>query len=206
MKKALAASRHPTGEDSMVEGAGSGGTPGGAVRSPVDLAAGIFLIMLAVAGFAGAFNLPFGQLSSIRAGMLPKVMAVLIGAFGAMLVVQGLTRHGARLEAWSVRGPLFVLGAVLVFAATIRPWGLVVAAPLSIIVAALADRDSRPREVALLAIAMTLLSGLLFKELLGLPMPFDGTGLIPQIAVDVYVDLKAALSHAFAPLKGLVRR
>ena len=190
----------------MVEGAGTSNAPRGVVKSPVDLAGGVFLFALAIAGFAGAFGLPFGQLSAVGAGLVPKVTAVLVGAFGATLVVRGLTVHGDRLEAWSVRGPLFALGAVLVFAATIRTWGLLVAAPLSVTVAALADPDSKPREVAALAVAMTIFSGLLFKEMLGLPMPFDTMGLIPPAVVEAYASLKSAAAQLIAPLKGLIGR
>ena len=190
----------------MAERAGRSDAPRGLVKSPVDLAGGIFLLALAVAGFAGAFGLPFGHLSAIGAGMVPKIMAVLVGAFGALLVAQGLTVQGDRLEAWSVRGPLFALGAVLVFAATIRTCGLLVAAPLAIIVAALADRDSKPREVAVLAVGMTIFSGLLFKELLGLPMPFDSIGLVPPGVAEAYGGIKSAAGQLLAPLKGAIGR
>ena len=190
----------------MVEGAGSGGAPRGRLKSPLDFAGGVLLLVLAIAGFAGAFSLPFGQLSAVGAGMMPKVMAVLIGGFGIMLLVQGVTLDGDRLEPWSVRGPLLVLSAVLVFAATIRPWGLLVAAPLTIIVAALADRDCGLRETVGLAIVMTAFCGLLFKELLGLPIPFDSAGLMPQVLVDTYAGLKAALTHAVQPLRETIGR
>ena len=106
----------------------------GILKSPLDFAGGLFLIALAVAGYAGGFSLPFGQLSGIGSGLMPKTVALLVGAFGVLLLVQSLFINGDRLEAWAVRGPIFVLGGVLVFAATARPWGLVVAGPLSAIV------------------------------------------------------------------------
>jgi hypothetical protein len=123
-----------------------------------------------------------------------------------MLLAQSLFVTGDRLEAWAVRGPIFVLGGVLVFAVTIRPWGLVVAGPLAVIVSALADRDSRPLELAVAAVALTLLCGLLFKELLNLPIPFDPAGLIPDAVFRAYVGLKAEIAHAFAAMKAGIGR
>ncbi|HEY7552134.1 MAG TPA: hypothetical protein VH913_21740, partial [Hyphomicrobiaceae bacterium] len=60
--------------------------PRGSVKSPLDLAGGLFLVVLAVIGFAGAFNLPTGTLSGIGSGLLPKTLAVLIAAFGVLLI------------------------------------------------------------------------------------------------------------------------
>ena len=95
----------------------------GILKSPLDFGGGLFLIGLAIVGFFGGFSLPFGQLSGIGSGLMPKTVAVLVAAFGVLLIVQSLFMRGDRLEAWAIRGPIFVLGGVLVFAATIRPLG-----------------------------------------------------------------------------------
>jgi hypothetical protein len=49
-----------------------------------------------------------------------------------------------------------------------------------------------------------LLSGLLFKELLALPIPFDPLGLIPSPLFHAYLGGKAAIGSSFAALKGLL--
>jgi len=178
----------------------------GILKSPLDVGGGLFLIGLAIVGFAGGFKLPFGQLSGIGSGLMPKTVAVLVATFGVLLLVQGLFVTGDRLEAWAIRGPIFVLSGVLVFAATIRPWGLVVAGPLAVIVSALADRDSRPAELAVLAVVLTMLCGLLFKELLNLPIPFDPAGLIPDPVFRAYLGVKSGIAQAFAALRAIVGR
>jgi hypothetical protein len=86
---------------------------------------------------------------------------------------------------------------VLLFAFTIRSLGLVIAGPLAFVVAALADRETRPVEVAVSAIVATLLCGILFKELLNLPIPFD-----PK---SVFAFLHGPYDALKATLKGLVR-
>jgi putative tricarboxylic transport membrane protein len=146
---------------------------GSAIRSPIDFAGGLFLLGIAAVGYAGAFTLPFGQLSGIGSGLLPKVVAVLVAAFGVLLLLQSFAVAGDRLERWAIRGPIMVLGAVTVFAFTVRSLGLVVAGPLCFIVASLADRDTRPVEAVVSAVIATLACGFLFKDLLNLPIPFD---------------------------------
>ena len=78
----------------------------GLVKSPLDLGGGVFLLCLAALGYAGGFNLPFGTLSGIGSGLLPKVVATLVAAFGVLLIVNSLMFEGDRLERWHLRGPV----------------------------------------------------------------------------------------------------
>jgi len=212
---------------SQSPGAPARGARNGLVKSPFDLAGGLFLLALAGLGLAGGFNLPFGTLSGIGSGLMPRVVAILVGAFGVLLVLQALILDGDRLERWHLRGPVFVLGGVLVFAilirgstltlggfagipllATIRvpSLGLVAAGPLAVIVSAFADRDTRLLEIIAFAIAMTLICGFLFKELLNLPIPFDPAGLIPEWINGAYVAVKHAILQALTGIKNLFVR
>jgi hypothetical protein len=199
----------------------------GLVRSPFDLAGGLFLIALGALGFAGGFNLPTGTLSGIGSGLLPKVVAILVGAFGLLLIAQALVFEGDSLERWHLRGPVFVLGAVLIFAVLIRgstltlggiagipllasakvpPLGLVVAGPLAVIFSSFADKDTRLGEVVVFGVVMTLLCGLLFKELLNLPIPFDPAGLIPEPVSHAYAGVKSGIVQGFLAIKNLIVR
>lgn len=154
-------------------------TPRGFIKSPLDVGGGLFLLAIAVVGYIGAFNLPFGQMNSIGSGLLPKSVAILVGVFGLAITLQGLLVRGDLLDGWGVRGIVFVLGSVLVFAFTIRTLGLSVAGPLTVIVASLADRDTRPVEIVIYSIVITAVSIGLFKFLLRLPMPIFPPGYGP---------------------------
>lgn len=199
----------------------------GFVKSPLDFAGGLFLLALAALGFAGGFTLPFGTLSGIGSGLMPKVVATLVAFFGVLLMLQSLVWEGAPLDRWHVRGPVFVLGAVLLFAAVIRgsalklggfaglpvfasftipPLGLVVAGPLAVMFSSLADKDTRPIEVIIFAVLMTLVCGALFKELLNLPIPFDPAGIIPGPVSSAYAGFKSVLGSVFAAIKSLIVR
>jgi hypothetical protein len=192
----------------------------GLVKSPFDLGGGLFLLGLAVLGLGGGFNLPTGTLSGIGSGLVPRAVSILVGAFGVLLIVQSLLVEGSRLEKWHLRGPVFVLGAVVVFALLIRGFGgifgipvlasvkvpalgLIVAGPLAVIISAFAAEDTKPKEIVVFSIVMTLFSGLLFKELLSLPIPYDPLGIIPAPVSGAYAAVKSALGHAVGAIKSL---
>jgi hypothetical protein len=193
----------------------------GVIKSRQDFAASLFLLVMAAVGYAGGFNLPFGRLSAIGSGLMPKSLALLIAAFGVLLLVQSVISEGDHLERWHLRGPVFVLGAVLAFAMVIRgsslsfgslpainvpPLGLVVAGPLAVCISAMASPETRPTEVAIFAVGMTLLCGLLFKELLNLPIPFDPAGLVPDPIVRVYAGTKSLIAQLVVSVKSMVVR
>jgi putative tricarboxylic transport membrane protein len=200
---------------------------GGLIKSQLDFGAGLFLIGLAALGLAGGFNLPTGTFSGIGSGLMPRAVSVLIGGFGLLLVVQSFLYEGDRLERWHLRGPVFVLGAVVVFAMVVRgstlkfggifgipelfsvkvpELGLIVAGPLAVIISAFAARDTRPREIVTFAIVMTLFSGLLFKEVLSLPIPYDPVGIVPGPVHGAYVAVKSTLGHGVDVIKGVFVR
>lgn len=151
------------------------------VRSTQDLAAGLFMILLAAIAFALAFDLPLGSLRQIGPGMLPKSFAAICAALGVMLAVGSLRFHGETLSGWSWRGVFFVLGAALVFGLCIRGFdigpihvpqlGLAVAGPLVILISGLAADDFRPKELVIFAVVMSTACALLFKYALSLPIP-----------------------------------
>lgn len=136
-----------------------------------EVLAGVFLIGSAAVGYYAAFPLDAGSMSGVGSGLLPKVIAVLLGAFGVYLVIAGLVGTHERVEGFSLRGTIFVLGAIMAFAATVRPFGLLVAGPLAMLLSSMADPDTRPIEIIVFTACMTVACYLLFKVVLNLPIP-----------------------------------
>jgi hypothetical protein len=151
------------------------------IRSSQDMAAGLFMILLAAIAFVLARDLPLGSLRQIGPGMLPKSFAVICAGLGLMLSLSSLRFNGERLQGWSWRGVIFVLGGAVLFGLTIRGFeigplkipqlGLAVSGPLVVLVAGLAATDVRWKEIVIFAIVMTTFCALLFKYALGLPIP-----------------------------------
>lgn len=160
----------------------SGDAPKGLIKSQQDLAAGIFLIAFGLFCLWASSNLSLGRGSNLGPGSFPRGLSFLLMGVGAIVLVQAFTVVGAKLEAWNIKGIVFVLGAVLLFAATIRgitigrqvilpPLGLAVAGPLTLIISSLAADERKWGQTLIFAAAMTIFCIVLFRGLLGLPIP-----------------------------------
>jgi Tripartite tricarboxylate transporter TctB family len=172
---------------------GSGTSRGaGPVRAPQSLIGGLLLIALAALALYLTRDLDQGTLNAMGPAMLPRWLAIGVGLSGLALVVFGFLKEGDALERWSLRGPVFVIGAILAFAVTIRPFsfggvatpglGLLVSGPLAIILGGFATPEARLRDLVILALSLTPFCMVLFGDLLNLPIPVFPqalTGLFP---------------------------
>ena len=141
------------------------------IRAPRRLVTGLALVALAALALWATSHLGQGTLRVMGPAMFPRWLAVLIGGSGAVMVALSLARDGAPLERLPLRGPLFVGAGILLFALTIRVFGLAVAGPLAVFVGGLAAPDVRPKELALFALLLTGFSIVVFHVLLKLAMP-----------------------------------
>jgi putative tricarboxylic transport membrane protein len=128
-------------------------------------------VALAALALWASAGLEAGRLRAMGPGMMPRAVAALVGLVGLLLVALALLRAGEPLRRWAWRGPLFLTLGVVGFALTIRPVGLALAGPLVAMVGGAASPESRPRELAIFAVAITAFCILLFRVLLRLPIP-----------------------------------
>jgi len=101
------------------------------------------------------------------------------------VAISGLFVDGPPLESYALRGPLYVICAILIFAVTIRgfrftffgaalripEFGLVLATFMAFMMAVMGGRQIRWLESLIAAASMTAFCVLLFRYLLQLPFP-----------------------------------
>ncbi len=155
----------------------------GGVKAPQDLAAGIFLIALALLALWLAASLNAGTLRAMGPGMVPRAVAVLVGVCGVALVIGSFVWEGPPIGHIPWRGPFFIALGIVAFGLTVRGFrlpfgglstpalGLVGAGPLAILIAGFASPETRWSELAIFTAAMTGFCYLLFKVALNLPIP-----------------------------------
>jgi putative tricarboxylic transport membrane protein len=136
-----------------------------------DFLGGLAIIAVAAFAYWLARNLPATVAGAMGPGALPKGLAALLGGLGVILLVHSFNGAGAGLARWTIRGPLFVLGALVLFGLAVRPLGLAVAGPLAIAAASFGSPEVRWRETLVYGLAMTAFCIGLFKFALGLPIP-----------------------------------
>ena len=155
----------------MISSSGRQPKPNRLIKGPQEFFGGLLIVGISAFAIWLGSDLPIGTLGGMGPGMMPRSVAVLLGILGIALIVASLLERGQGLDAWSLRGMLFVLGAILVFAYSVRPLGLAVAAPLAILIGAFASSDTRWGETLLFSVVMTAFCIGLFKYALGLPIP-----------------------------------
>ena len=141
------------------------------IRAPQDAAGGGLLVALSLFSLWQGAELASGSLGHVGPGLLPLALGACTGVCGLVLVVGAFWNDGAAIGRWPWRGPVCVLGAAVAFGLAIRPLGLAVAGPLAVIIAALADRDTRWTETLIFTVAMTVFCIGLFRYGLSLPIP-----------------------------------
>lgn len=136
-----------------------------------EAAGGLLMIAIGLFALWQSWGLATGTTRQIGPGMVPQALAALLAGCGVLLLISALRSNGLPLEQWKVRGPLFILGAAVVFGLVIKPLGLLVASPLAIAVGGFASPATRLREILVFCVVMTAFCVGLFKYVLALPIP-----------------------------------
>jgi hypothetical protein len=149
----------------------------------IDVIGGALVCILAAVIWLESVNLPVGELRYFGPGFLPRILVLFLFGGGLVLFIMGLVQPPGAAErlVLSVRGPALVGLAIVVFATTIRglplgPFaipqlGLLVAGPLTVLIAGLGSVEARWRELVVLGIGLTAASVLVFTDLLGMQVP-----------------------------------
>ena len=143
----------------------------GFIRAPQNFFAGLALVAIAAFAIWATGDLSQGTLRAMGPAMLPRWLAIAVALCGAALVVVGLLKDGEPLERWHLRGPVLVAIGIICFAVTIRWFGLAVAGPLALFIGGFGSDETRPKELLIFAILMTVFCIGLFRYLLNQPMP-----------------------------------
>jgi putative tricarboxylic transport membrane protein len=171
-------------DGAMSEGAKTSPHRGGfrfRVRGPRDFYGGLALIALAIIALWAAGDLPGQQGFAFGPGTAPRMFATLLAVIGAVVALTGLFVDGEPIGHFALRGPAYVLVAILLFALMIRgvtvtslhlyvpPLGLVPSTFVAFIVSIMGSSEMRWIESLIAAVAMTVFCVLLFVYLLQLP-------------------------------------
>jgi hypothetical protein len=136
-----------------------------------NLMAGLLMIAIAAIAAAQGSSLSVGTLRHIGPGMIPLTLAAFLALIGVILVFMWWRGERIGTGRWPLRGPVFILGAAVIFGLVVRPLGLTVAGPLLVVFAAFASHETRWKEIIIFAIGMTIFCVALFRYALTLPIP-----------------------------------
>jgi putative tricarboxylic transport membrane protein len=149
------------------------------VRAPRDFYGGLALIALAIIAIWTSGDLPGTHGFAFGPGTAPRLFAGLLAVVGALVALTGLFFDGPPIESYAIRGPAWVLLAILAFAGMIRginlgpltipPLGLVPSTFAAFMVSIFGSTEMRWLESLIAAVVMTAFCVGLFVYLLQLP-------------------------------------
>jgi len=111
------------------------------------------------------------RIMRIRVGIVVAVAGLAAGVAVERVAVGGLVAKGPSIEPYKMRGVILITASILVFAACIRPLGLVIASFCCMMTCAAAAEDIKWRESILWAAVLTAFCSVLFPY--GLNLPFQ---------------------------------
>jgi Tripartite tricarboxylate transporter TctB family len=136
-----------------------------------DFWAGVMLIATGVAAILIARTYPFGSAVRMGPGYFPSLLGGVLALFGIALLVRGL-RSGEKLEGgWSLRAMILLPLSFILFGLLMDRAGFVPALAVLIFGSALAGKEFKLGEVALLTVVLTALCVGIFIWGLELPYP-----------------------------------
>ena len=128
------------------------------IRHPKDFAAGLMFVAFGIAAIAIGAGYPLGVAARMGPGYFPRILGILLIAFGTILMFRGMRLRGAGITLESPRPLLIVLGSVVLFGLTAPSLGLVVASILLIVVSSAASTEFRWKEALLSGVVLAALS------------------------------------------------
>ena len=139
-------------------------------RPGKDFFAGLLFIAFGALAVAIGRGYPLGSAARMGPGYFPVLVGSLLLLVGIVVAARGLSVKAEGVGRLAIKPLVLVLGAVLLFAATIEKLGLAVAILGVVVVGYLANTRRRPLELIVLALVLTAASVLIFYY--GLKLPF----------------------------------
>ncbi|WP_439115082.1 tripartite tricarboxylate transporter TctB family protein [Hydrogenophaga sp.] len=132
-----------------------------------DVLGGLGLAALGVFAAVYAQRYEFGDLNRMGAGYFPVTLGALLAVLGLMIAVPAFFRSGPAIKVqWKTFA--LVMASIVAFALTLKVLGLIVATMLSVVLATLADNNTRWKGRLMIAVGVAAITYLVFG--LGLSM------------------------------------
>lgn len=141
-----------------------------------DYFGGLLMVVIGLFGATAAHQYDMGTLTDMGPGFFPSALSILLALVGAAIAGLAAAR-GPEADAAIVlarpewRGWACIIAGALLFILLADRVGLTPATFACVLVAALGDRETRPRQAAALALGITVFGFVLFSLVLKVELP-----------------------------------
>lgn len=139
------------------------------IRNRKDFYAGLGFIFFGGLAVFIARNYPMGTAARVGPGYFPFILGSILSLLGLIIAVRSLWLSIEAIGPFVMRPLVLVLGSVVAFAILVQPIGLVLALLVLVVISSLGGSEFRPREVAILYLALAVMAIGIFVYSLGLP-------------------------------------
>ncbi len=140
------------------------------IRGPKDFYSGLVFVFFGLLALVLSRSYPMGSAMHMGPGYFPKILGGLLVLLGLIIAIRGLLKMSEEIKAWAPLPLVMVLAAVVVFAYTLQPLGLVLATLALVVISCLGGSDFRIREIFVLYLLMAVLVVGIFIYGVGLPL------------------------------------
>ena len=141
-----------------------------------DILGGLLMIGVGLFAVWYAQRYAFGTLRNMGPGFFPVVLGWLLAGLGVLIALPALRRAGPPVQV-DLRTLVIITAALLLFASSLRPLGLILATALAVLLASVAERGFAWPSRLILAVALSGLVWLIFVAGLGMSLPVWPRGL-----------------------------
>lgn len=141
------------------------------IKNQRDFWSAVLFAVVALVFLWQSAGLTLGTADRMGPAYMPRMLCFMMLAVAATLFVKSFRGPSDDTFKLSLRPMLVIPLALVVFALALRPLGLVITIWLAVGVAAFSDRDTRPLEIVLIAIFLSIFSVATFVYGLKLNFP-----------------------------------
>jgi hypothetical protein len=141
------------------------------IRSQQDFGAGVFFVLIGVAGLYFGRHLAYGTALRMGPGFFPTWVGWGILAFGAVIACRGLAFEGPRMEMPVLRPIVTIVASILAFGFLIDKVGLAITTAVATVLAAYARPHAMLKETLAFAVLLGVFATLAFVYVLKQPVP-----------------------------------
>lgn len=143
------------------------------IRNPKDFFTGLLLLVIAAVFAYGLTELQIGTAYRMGPGYFPMVLIILLAIFALLILMNGFTTDGEAVGEIPWRALILVTLSVVVYGATLKGLGFVLALALSVLLSTFAAERWDAKAALALTIGLVAACFLIFVKGLGLPIaPF----------------------------------
>jgi hypothetical protein len=140
------------------------------IRSSADIGSGVLITAIGIAGLWLVRDLDMGSAAAMGPAYMPAALAGLLALLGAFLIGRGFILRGPAIAAMQIRPIGCVTLAFVLFGLVVERLGLMLAVVLLVGVASLGSAERSWRKTLLVALALAVVSSLIFVVGLSVPV------------------------------------